>query len=144
MAGRVLRFFSSRECCLISVNHPTLTNCMDAPLAYNKLMIFVETPMFTKLVTELLTDDNYKDLQVLLADSPDTGVLIKGTGGLRKIRVASKGHGKRGGSRVIYYHFVSASQIGMLLVYPKNETEELSDEQRSALRRIVENWRTIL
>lgn len=61
-------------------------------------MIFVETPMFTKLVTELLTDDDYKDLQVLLVDSPDTGVLIKGTGGLRKIRVASKGHGKRGGS----------------------------------------------
>ena len=107
-------------------------------------MVFIETPIFTKLVTDLLSDDDYKDLQARLAENPDIGVVIKGTGGLRKIRVASNGHGKRGGSRVIYYHFVSASQIGMLLIYPRSETEELSDDQRNALKRIVENWRTIL
>lgn len=104
-------------------------------------MIFIETPIFTKLVTGLLDDDEYKNLQVLLANNPEAGALIKGSGGLRKIRVASSGHGKRGGSRVIYYHFASASQIAMLLIYPKNELEELSNEQRAALKRIVENWR---
>lgn len=104
-------------------------------------MIFIETPVFTKLVIDLLDDDEYKDLQALLANNPQAGALIKGTGGLRKIRVASNSHGKRGGSRVIYYHFASASQIGMLLIYPKNEMEELSNEQRAALKRVVESWR---
>ena len=105
------------------------------------MMIFIETLIFTRQVTDLLDDDEYKDLQVLLAGNPNAGALIKGTGGLRKIRVASKGHGKRGGSRVIYYHFAMASQIAMLLIYPKNEMEELSNDQRNALKSIIEKWR---
>lgn len=52
-----------------------------------------------------------------------------------------QGCGKRGGARVIYYHFVSASQIALLLIYAKNEADDLTTEQRKALKRIVENWR---
>ncbi|MEB3899196.1 type II toxin-antitoxin system RelE/ParE family toxin [Pseudomonas putida] len=73
--------------------------------------------------------------------TPEAGDLIEGTGGLRKIRVAAKGHGTRGGARVIYYHFVSASQLAMLYIYPKNEEQELSSAKRSALRTIIENWK---
>nr|WP_288354780.1 type II toxin-antitoxin system RelE/ParE family toxin [uncultured Pseudomonas sp.] len=104
-------------------------------------MIFIETPIFTKRLKELLTDDSYLLFQRELADRPDLGDVIEGTGGIRKVRVASSGHGKRGGSRVIYYHFTSASQIALLLIYPKNEKDDLSADERKALKQIIERWR---
>ncbi|MGF6393226.1 type II toxin-antitoxin system RelE/ParE family toxin [Pseudomonas plecoglossicida] len=104
-------------------------------------MLFTETPLFTKRVKELLDDETYRLLQIRLMASPDTGDLIEGTGGLRKIRVAARGHGTRGGARVIYYCFVHASQIAMLYIYPKNEQTDLSTEQRKALKSIIEHWR---
>jgi mRNA-degrading endonuclease RelE of RelBE toxin-antitoxin system len=55
--------------------------------------------------------------------------------------VASSWRGKRGGSRVIYCHFVSDAQIALLLIYPKNERDDLSAQERAALGRIVEKWR---
>ena len=104
-------------------------------------MIFIETPIFTKRLRELLDDDSYAEFQRMLADRPDMGDVIEGTGGIRKVRVASSGRGKRGGSRVIYYHFVSAAQIALLLIYPKNQKDDLSSDERKALRYIVETWR---
>lgn len=104
-------------------------------------MIFIETPLFTKRLRELLDDDSYAAFQHLLADRPEVGDLIEGTGGIRKVRVASSGRGKRGGSRVIYYHFTAAAQIALLMIYPKNEKDDLTDDERKALRQIVERWR---
>jgi len=67
-------------------------------------MIFIETPIFTADLNELLTDDEYAEFQQYLADNPRSGDVIQDTGGLRKIRWTSNGKGKRGGVRVIYYH----------------------------------------
>lgn len=111
------------------------------PMAYTLAMIFIETPVFTKRLRELLDDDSYAAFQHLLADRPESGDVIEGTGGIRKVRVASHGHGKRGGSRVIYYHFSSAAQIALLLIYPKNEKDDLTTEERKTLKRIIEQWR---
>ncbi|MBP5952024.1 type II toxin-antitoxin system RelE/ParE family toxin [Pseudomonas sp. P42] len=61
--------------------------------------------------------------------------------GVRKARVDSKGHGKRSGARVIYYHFVSASQIALLMIYPKNEQHDLIHDERKALKAMIGNWR---
>ena len=69
-------------------------------------MIFIETSVFTRRVKELIDEDAYTTLQNVLVVNPSAGDVIEGTGGVRKIRVAAKGHGKRGGARVIYYHFV--------------------------------------
>ena len=66
-------------------------------------MRFVETPIFTKEVRSLLSDDDYRTLQTALMLRPEQGEIIRGTGGLRKIRWGGKGHGKRGGYRLIYY-----------------------------------------
>jgi mRNA-degrading endonuclease RelE of RelBE toxin-antitoxin system len=66
-------------------------------------MRFVETPVFTKLAKELLPDDEYRALQIALLLRPEQGSLIKGSGGLRKVRWTRKGIGKRGGVRIIYY-----------------------------------------
>lgn len=104
-------------------------------------MIFIETPVFTKRLLELLDDDSYAEFQRHLALYPEAGDLIEGTGGLRKIRVATSGRGKRGGSRVIYYHFTAAGQIALLLIYPKNEKDDLTAPERKALRQIIERWR---
>lgn len=104
-------------------------------------MIFVETHVFTSQIRDLLSDDEYAAFQQQLADHPEADRIIPGTGGLRKIRVAAKGHGKSGGARVIYYHFVSASRIALLFAYPKNEQVNLTPAQKAALMQVIEHWR---
>ncbi len=101
-------------------------------------MIFVETTTFTKRVLRLLGDESYGALQTHLAKHPDDGDVIRGGGGLRKIRWAAKGHGKRGGVRVIYYWWIGKDRISMLFIYPKNEMDDLSAEQLKLLRRALE------
>jgi hypothetical protein len=103
-------------------------------------VVFVETPLFTRRVRALLNEDQYARLQHFLAAYPEAGDLIEGTGGLRKVRVAMSSRGKSGGARAIYYHFVSQSRIAMLLIYAKNERDDLTPDQRATLRKIVEHW----
>ena len=76
-----------------------------------------------------MDDDDYAELQLVLAARPDTGKVIKGSGGMRKLRWAGSGRGKRGGLRVIYYWWVAKDRISMLLVYPKNEMDDLTADQ---------------
>ena len=102
------------------------------------MAVFFETSVFTRRVTELLPDDEYTELQRVLVDNPNAGDLIPGSGGLRKIRWAGQGRGKRGGLRVIYYYLVNRDQFYMLLIYRKNEQDDLSPEQLRTLRRAVE------
>ncbi|BBP60447.1 type II toxin-antitoxin system RelE/ParE family toxin [Pseudomonas sp. St316] len=104
-------------------------------------MSFIETPIFTRRVKELMDDDDFAVLQKILVCNPCAGDVMEATGGIRKIRVAAKGHGKRGGARVIYYHFVHASRIALLMIYPKNEQQDLTVDQRKVLKMIVEQWR---
>jgi hypothetical protein len=104
-------------------------------------MIFIETPVFTAQIKVLLSDEDYGTFQRYLAENPEAGDVIKETGGLRKIRVAAKGHGKSGGARVIYYHFVSAYRIALLFAYPKSAQENLTSAQKAALRKVIEQWR---
>jgi len=68
------------------------------------------------------------------------GVLIQGAGGLRKVRWKLEGKGKSGGVRIIYYWKTEGDQIYMLFVYPKSEQENLTSEQKKALKQIVERW----
>src|SRR5438309_509690 len=86
-------------------------------------LIFCETSLFTRQITGLLSDDDLNALQWVLMAKPDRGDLIRGSGGLRKIRWAGSGRGKRGGLRVIYY---PSSTILFLLAYPKNEQDDLT------------------
>ena len=101
-------------------------------------MVIVETSIFTRQVQDLLSDDEYRNLQTTLAKRPDAGALIEGSGGLRKVRWALAGRGKRGGVRVIYYWEVKAERLLMLLIYAKMEQADLTPSQVAILRRIVE------
>ena len=70
-----------------------------------------------------------------LVEQPDAGDIIPGSGGCRKLRWAAKGHGKRGGARVIYYWFTDDHRILLLDLYAKNEAENLSQAQLKELKR---------
>jgi hypothetical protein len=102
-------------------------------------MVFIESAVFTRQVRELLTDDEYADLQGHLALYPKAGEVIQDTGGLRKVRWASGG-GKRGGVRVIYFHAVSQNQVRLLLIYRKGVKDDLSAAEKKVLRKLNENW----
>ena len=101
-------------------------------------MVIVETSVFTRQVGRLLADDEYQQLQIALAQRPNTGQVIVGSGGLRKVRWRAKGKGKRGGVRVIYYWAVAQDRLLMLLIYAKNEQDDLSPEQLKILKQTVE------
>lgn len=103
-------------------------------------MLIIETPIFTKAIQGLMSEDDYRQLQSTLVIRPDMGDLIPGSGGLRKLRWRLPGRGKRGGVRVIYYWATSREEIWMLLAYAKAHKEDLTPQQLKLLRRIVETW----
>jgi hypothetical protein len=103
-------------------------------------VVIVETPIFTRLIKQLMSDDEYKDLQEALVNRPDMGDLIKGSGSLRKVRWSLEGTGKSGGVRAIYYWVVDDDNIRMLYVYPKGKQDNLTKAQMSRLKAIVERW----
>ena len=90
-------------------------------MPYNNIVIFVETSLFTRLLPDYLTDDEYGALQSYLMMKPDAGNLVRGSGGVRKVRWARSGRGKSGGVRVIYYWKPSEHEIWMLTLYDKSE-----------------------
>jgi hypothetical protein len=103
-------------------------------------MIIIETPIFTRLIKELMSDDEYRELQEALIQRPDLGAVIKSSGGLRKVRWSLEGGGKSGGIRVIYYWVVDAEHIRMIYTYPKGKQESLTQAQLKVLRQVVERW----
>ena len=100
-------------------------------------MRFVETPVFTKRVKALLPDEDYRTLQIALLLRPEQGPLIKGGAGLRKVRWAPRGAGKRGGVRVIYFWRPDDQAFYMLFAYAKTEQEDLTPDQLRILARVV-------
>lgn len=100
-------------------------------------MRFVETPIFTKSLRALLADDDYRALQVALMLRPEQGPIIKGGGGLRKVRWAPHGTGKRGGVRLIYFWHPAEEVIYMLFAYGKSAQEDLTPEQLRVMARVV-------
>ncbi len=102
-------------------------------------MVLIETSVFTRQVQESLPEDDYWKLQTALVNRPDMGTLIRGTGGLRKMRWALPGKGKRGGVRVIYYWAVAQEQLLLLFMYPKTGRADLTPAQLRILRAIVED-----
>ena len=100
-------------------------------------MRFIETPIFTEDVSNELSLDEYRQMQVALMLRPEQGAVIQGSGGLRKIRWRRAGMGKRGGLRAIYYWEPKSETFYMLTVYRKSKREDLSQGQLRVLRRLV-------
>ena len=97
----------------------------------------IETSIFTKQITALLSDEDYGAFQSRLAANPGLGVVIKGGSGIRKIRVAVGSKGKRGGARVIYYWAIRRDLILLLFAYSKNVSADLTPRQLSQLAKVA-------
>ncbi len=102
-------------------------------------LTFIETPVFTELVTELLEDEDYQRMQEYLLIYPAAGDVIVGTAGCRKLRwrVSGRKSGKSGGMRVIYYFRNSEDQIIFLLAYDHRAVDDLTPAQKRQLAGIV-------
>ena len=105
--------------------------------------IFIETSEFTDWVSQYLTDDLYSGLQQELMADPEKGDVIKGCGGLRKVRVADpkRGKGKRGGARVIYLYVLEVRWFYMLDIYGKDEKDDLSSDEKKFLSELSDALR---
>ena len=108
------------------------------PMTYIGLMKFIETSIFTKQVHTLLPNESYRMLQSSLMIRPDAGAVIKGSGGLRKVRWKLPGSGKRGALRLIYY-WDPPEIIYMIFLYKKTEQKDLTPEQIKILKTLVED-----
>ena len=102
------------------------------------MLTFVEHALFTRRIAELLSDEEYRSFQSDLAANPEAGDVIPGLGGLRKVRLALPGRGKRGGARVLYLLFLKADTVFLIYVFTKGEFEDLPPDKRRAMRRLVE------
>lgn len=101
--------------------------------------LFVELPAFERYRQEYLSDEAYRGLQNEMLKAPETGDVITGTGGLRKIRHGDKqrGKGKRGGLRVIYFWWETQRQFWLFTLYDKSEMDDLSPKDRAALKAML-------
>jgi len=106
-------------------------------IGYNK-MVFIESKIFEKLRERYLDDTHYHQLQDFLLEQPLAGDVISGTGGLRKLRWAAKGKGKRAGIRTVYLYITQRSHIHLLTIYAKNEVTDLTVAEKKMLKSIVE------
>ena len=98
-------------------------------------MEIVETSIYTEDITQLLSDDEYQELQKFLVEQPKSGDIIPGSKGLRKLRWKLKNKGKSGGIRNIYYYYEEQYTLYMIYVYEKSKTEDLTPKQIEMLRK---------
>jgi len=104
-------------------------------------MEFFEAPAFSRALPDYLDEESYRLFQTQLATNPEAGDLMPGTGGFRKIRWADarRGKGRRGGLRIIYFHFRTDDQIWLLTVYDKNEASDLTTKEKKSLKAAIES-----
>lgn len=102
-------------------------------------MIFIETSFFTKLLPNYLGEEDYRGLQNYLLQHPESGDVVRGSGGVRKVRWAADGKGKSGGVRVIYYWKKSDNEIWMLTLYSKSEQATIPGHQLKKIAEAIDN-----
>jgi len=100
---------------------------------------FIRFPTFERHSAKLFTEDDILELEVALALNPNVGDLIPGGRGLRKLRRPLRGHGKRGGARVIYYHVAAQGKVLLIAAFSKNAQSDLSRDQLQQLALIVKS-----
>ena len=103
-------------------------------------MVFIETPIFTEEIHKHISDSEYKDLQTVLLIRAESGKLIQGSKGLRKIRWKTKDSGKRGGLRIIYYWDTPNDVIYFLLPYRKSKKEDLTKDEIKILSNLIKEY----
>lgn len=96
-----------------------------------------ETPTFSRQAEKLFNEEEKRELIDFLAENPLAGSEIPGTGGVRKVRFASSGRGKRGGARIIYYYLDETMPLYALLAYAKNTKADLTPDEKRIVSALV-------
>jgi hypothetical protein len=107
----------------------------------SRLLTFVETTTFTRLVADVVSDDVYAEFQRELSRHPEQGDLLQGCGGVRKVRLALRGRGKSGGARVIYLYLRHRERIYLLYLFTKGDAANLSADGKKAMRELAQQIR---
>ena len=103
---------------------------------------FIEVPLFTKRWKEIgLGDSELLSLQIMLLKDPESGPVMEGTGGIRKVRFPLNNHGKSGSVRVCYTDFAEYEITYLITAFTKNEQDNLSDEEKVVLKKLVKALR---
>ena len=103
-----------------------------------RYITFIETKVFSKRIAGLISDDDFAEFQAELAQNPEKGPVIEGTGGLRKVRWRLRGKGKSGGLRIIYLFVRVRNRIHLVFVFAKDESDDLTPAQKKDLKSIVD------
>jgi hypothetical protein len=103
-----------------------------------KLVTFIETKVFSRRLSGIISDEAFAAFQAELAQDPEKGPVIEGTGGLRKIRCRLDGRGKSGSLRIIYLCIKDKSHIHLVFVFAKKESATLTAEQKRQLKSVVD------
>ncbi|NCP78720.1 MAG: transcriptional regulator [Desulfuromonadales bacterium] len=98
------------------------------------MITFIESPLFTRQVRDYLCDEEYAAFQAFLATSPDAGDVVKGSGGVRKVRWKRQGGGKSGGARILYYARLQSGEIWLLVIYAKSAVDSIPGYILKALK----------
>ena len=108
-------------------------------MPYSGDVVFIEAPIFSNKIYDYLNEEEYAALQWTLAVRPETGKVIPGSGGLRKIRWSAKGQGKSGGARIIYYFHKEDGEIWLITIYGKSEVENIPTRTLKAIKEALNN-----
>ena len=101
------------------------------------MLSVAETPIFTRQTEKLFSEDEKRELIDFLSEFPLAGDEIPGTGGVRKLRFAASGRGKRGGARIIYYYLDDSMPLYALLAYAKSDQGDLTPDEKHAVSRLA-------
>lgn len=99
----------------------------------------IETPAYSNKVNEILTDDERDAFAVFIAANPTAGSVVRGSGGVRKVRWAQKGGGKSGGARVIYFNRLANGEIWLLTVYAKGDRSTIPAHELKLIKKAIDN-----
>ena len=103
------------------------------------MLTIIEAPQFSRLWPDYWTEDERGEFCTFLAQNPEAGDVIPGSGGCRKVRWSRAGSGKRGGVRVIYFTRTTAGEIWLLLIYAKNVRDSIPAHVLRAIREELDN-----
>ena len=107
------------------------------------LLHFIETPLFTKQIKALFTDDEYQQIQQQLILHPEKGDIIQGTSGMRKIRFG-RNSGKSSGVRMLYYYTDEFGRIYMIAVYPKSLKDNITTSEKNVFKSLIQQIKSEL
>ena len=109
------------------------------PYNWFNMLTVIETPTFTRLVTDYWTEDERGGFAAWIAQNPDAGDVTPGSGGCRKVRWVRKGMGKRGGVRVIYFNRLANGEVWLLLIYAKNVQDNIPGHVLRQIKEEIED-----